>query len=261
MDLTFILIGGKNLQSLQLEASQPWHNVQVFGETSLTQCLFDGDSDAAPHWKVSRTSLVPVKAPHLLRFDPCRSPTFHGASATWTGSNTPLVSSNLRYRSTFSFLFYNAITDIKRKHQRLLYQSSCCSEVHLISWACMCMYNPSMFLAAFEWTTCEWRDTRALGWSEMAAWSGTSHVLGYQKLHLKICVVVPPLTLLCLMLIKSLPSAHIRLIISEGAEPNPTSCNQTVSMYIQIYTAPVLFFFYLLQSRWLVSAAKTHQIS
>lgn len=63
-------------------------------------------------------------------------------------------------------------------------------------------------------------------------------------------IVMGPLTLLCLMLIKSFPSACIRLIASECVEPNDTSYNKTVSIfsYVKIYT--VCFFFFLLQSQW-----------
>lgn len=65
----------------------------MFGEASQTQCcLFDGDGDIAPHLKVSRTSLIPVKAPHLLHFDLCPASTFHGNSAARTGLNTPFIS-------------------------------------------------------------------------------------------------------------------------------------------------------------------------
>lgn len=99
MDLPFILMRVK-VQSLFVhpKASQSCHNVQVFGEGSLTQCcLFDGDSDVAQHWKVSRTSLVPMKVPHLLHFDLCLLSTFHRDSAARTVLNTLLITLNLRY--------------------------------------------------------------------------------------------------------------------------------------------------------------------
>lgn len=50
------------------------------------------------------------------------------------------------------------------------------------------------------------------------------------------------LTLLCLILIKSFLSARIRLIVSECAEPNDTSYDQTVSIFAYVKIYRVCFF-------------------